>query len=65
VSDAQQAMTGLRSRIYRPHPAAHATYKELYSLYRQMHDAFGTSEWQGNLFSVMKQLIEIRNQVRM
>ena len=65
VPDAQQAMTGLRSRLYRPTPAAHVIYKELYSLYRQMHDAFGTPAWQGNLFGVMKTLIEIRDRVRM
>ena len=33
---------------------------ELYPLYRQLHDAFGTKEWNGNLYGVMKELIEIR-----
>ncbi len=27
-------------------------------------DAFGTKEWNGNLFGVMKKLIEIRSRVR-
>ena len=62
--DAQKAMTGLRRRIYRPDPEAHAVYRELYGLYRRLHDAFGTREWQGNLYDVMKRLIEIRGRAR-
>ena len=34
------------------------------ALYRTLHDAFGTQEWNGNLYGVMKQLIDIRNRVR-
>jgi L-ribulokinase len=63
-ADAQQAMTGLKARVFQPNPAAHAVYKELYSLYRRLHDAFGTQQATGNLYDVMKQLIEIRNQAR-
>jgi L-ribulokinase len=63
-SDAQKAMTGLKTRVFQPNPAAHAVYKELYSLYRKLHDAFGTQQAAGNLYDVMKQLIEIRNRVR-
>jgi L-ribulokinase len=61
---AQKKMTGLKAKIYRPNPKAHAVYKELYPLYRTLHDAFGTKEWNGNLFGVMKKLIEIRGRVR-
>jgi L-ribulokinase len=63
-ADAQKAMTGLKSRVFKPNPAAHAVYKELYSLYRKLHDAFGTPQASGNLYDVMKQLIAIRNQAR-
>ena len=62
--DAQKAMTGLKSRVFKPNPAAHAVYKELYSLYRKLHDAFGTQQAAGNLYDVMKRLIEIRNRAR-
>jgi L-ribulokinase len=61
---AQKAMTGLKPRVFKPDPKAHAVYKELYALYKQLHDAFGTKEWNGNLHGVMKQLIEIRGRVR-
>ncbi|HVM47018.1 MAG TPA: ribulokinase [Candidatus Acidoferrum sp.] len=61
---AQRAMTGLKPKVYQPNAKAHAVYQELYGLYQQLHDAFGTREWQGNLFGVMKKLIEIRCRVR-
>ena len=63
-ADAQQAMTGLKKKDYAPNPAAHAVYKQLYALYRQVHDCFGTNTWKGDCSNVMKQLIEIRNRVR-
>ena len=61
---AQKKMTGLKPRVFKPHPKAHAIYQRLYPLYRKLHDAFGTKVWRGNLFEVMKQLIEIRNRAR-
>jgi L-ribulokinase len=39
-------------------------YAELYPLYRTLHDAFGTTGWHGNLYGVMKGLIDIRARVR-
>ncbi len=61
---AQKKMTGLKAKIYQPNPRAHKVYQELYAIYKELHDAFGTQEWQGNLHGVMKQLIEIRERVR-
>jgi len=57
---AQQAMTGVKKKVYRPDPKAHAVYKELYVVYRQLHDAFGL----GGEANVMKQLIAIRQAAR-
>jgi L-ribulokinase len=61
---AQRKMTGLKPKVYKPDPKAHAVYRELYSIYKTLHDAFGTREWTGNLHGVMKQLIDIRRRVR-
>ena len=61
---AQKKMTGLKPKVYTPNPKAHAVYRELYPIYKKLHDAFGTREWNGNLHGVMKQLIDIRNRVR-
>jgi L-ribulokinase len=63
-AEALQAMTGLKARVFRPNPKAHEVYKQLYALYRKLHDAFGTKEGNGSLYPVMKELIEIRNQAR-
>jgi L-ribulokinase len=57
-------MTGLKPRFYKPDPKAHETYRELFALYRKLHDAFGTRSGDRNLFDVMKQLLDIRNRAR-
>jgi L-ribulokinase len=59
-ASAQKAMTGVKAKVFTPNPPAHAVYKELYAVYRQLHDAFGI----GNQRNVMKRLIEIRTQAR-
>lgn len=63
-AEAQAAMTGLKDIEYVPNAAAHEVYKQLYALYRDVHDAFGTREWTGNLFHVMKTLLDIRDAAR-
>ena len=60
-ASAQKAMTGLKPRAFKPNPKAHAVYRELYALYKTLHDAFGTKDWNGNLSGIMKLLLEIRN----
>jgi len=61
---AQKKMTGVKSTVYRPNKAAAKVYAELYTLYRTLHDAFGTTTCQGTLSHVMKDLIAIRNRIR-
>jgi L-ribulokinase len=63
-ASAQKKMTGLKPKVYKPNAKAHAVYQELYALYKELHDAFGTQAWKGNLYGVMKKLIEIRGHVR-
>ena len=64
VPAAQRKMTGTKTTVFRPRKAAAATYAQLYGLYRQLHDAFGTTGYKGQLHNVMKDLIAIRNRVR-
>jgi L-ribulokinase len=59
-----RAMTGLKPRVFSPDPKAHAVYRELYSLYNALHDAFGTASWKGSLHPVMKRMIDIRTRAR-
>jgi len=61
---AQRAMTGLKRKVFRPEPRAHGVYKRIYALYKQLHDAFGTSQWRGSLYAVMKALLEMRAEAR-
>ncbi|MBI4657507.1 MAG: ribulokinase [Verrucomicrobia bacterium] len=61
---AQRVMTGLKRQVFKPDPEAHAVYRELSGLYKGLHDAFGTKDWSGNLYDVMKELLEIRNHAR-
>lgn len=63
-SVAQKAMTGLKPRVFTPDAKAHAVYRQIYSLYKELHDAFGTEKWKGNLHGVMKKLLEIRQKAR-
>jgi L-ribulokinase len=63
ADEAQRTMTGTRA-TYLPDPERHAVYSHLYSLYRQLHDAFGTKEWTGGMHNVMKDLLELRDEVR-
>ena len=63
-ASAQKAMTGLKPKVFKPNPKAHAVYKEIYALYKQLHDAFGTTGWKGNLSNVMKELLDIRAKSR-
>ena len=63
-AEAQKAMTGLKTRAFRPDPKAHEVYKRLYVLYRKLHDAFGLPQPGAGLYDVMKELIAIRNSVR-
>jgi len=63
IEHAQNQMTGV-DKVYKPIEANHKVYQKLYALYKQLHDAFGTKKWQGSMYNVMKDLLDIRDQVR-
>jgi len=63
IEEAQRVMTGIKE-VYEPNEKHKEVYQALYRLYRQLHDAFGTSEWSGSLYNVMKDLIAIREKQR-
>jgi len=64
VSEAQSAICGVRDTVYAPIPENQRTYAELYGLYRELHDSFGTATWYGKINHVMKRLIAIRENQR-
>ena len=62
--DAQKNMCATKKTVYSPAPKNHKIYQELHRLYTQLHDAFGTKKWSGNLYNVMKDLLTIRDRER-
>ncbi|HDT14355.1 MAG TPA: ribulokinase, partial [Candidatus Aminicenantes bacterium] len=63
-AQAQAAMGGVKRKVFRPNPARHKVYLELYALYRELHDAFGTRDWSGDLARVMKDLLALKDRQR-
>ncbi len=60
-AEAQAAMCGVKAKTFKPARANGAVYGQLYRLYRQLHDGFGTKEWTGSMYNVMKDLLAIRD----
>ncbi|MCU7524688.1 MAG: ribulokinase [Ignavibacteria bacterium] len=63
LEEARGKMTGI-AKSYYPDAENGKTYKELFSLYTQLYESFGTASWHGNLSNVMKTLIKIRDEKR-
>ncbi len=64
VEDAQKALCRVRAEVFTPIPENQAVYAALYTLYRELHDAFGTTAWSGKLNTIMKNLIAVREKQR-
>jgi L-ribulokinase len=62
-ADAQAKMCGMKDISYKPNPQNNKIYRQLYTLYKQLHDAFGLQSWQGKLANVMKDLLNIKDNV--
>jgi len=58
--EAQAAICDIKDVSYTPDPENHRIYRELYKLYSRLHDAFGRKDWSGQLYTVMKDLLKIR-----
>jgi len=63
VPAAQSRMTGTKPEAFEPNPKHAATYAELYTLYRRLHDAF-SARGDGGVHDVMKDLLALRDRVR-
>ena len=57
---AQKAMTSIKPKQFKPIAANRKIYDQLYTLYRQLHDAFGARQKSADLFNVMKDLLTIK-----
>jgi len=63
-AEAQGAMCGIKDVTYKPVATKNKVYHRLYSLYKQLHDAFGVREWSGRLANVMKDLLSVKDSVQ-
>jgi L-ribulokinase len=63
VPDAQAAMCGVKQTTFKPIPENHKVYQQLYSLYKQLHDAFGVETYSGRMANIMKDLLSIKDRV--
>jgi len=59
-ADAQAAMCGVKDKTFKPIPENVKIYKQLYKLYKQLHDGFGVKDHTENLYNVMKDLLDIK-----
>jgi L-ribulokinase len=60
-ADAQAAMCGIKDVTYKPIAENARVYQQLYVLYKQLHDAFGTQDFSGKMANVMKELLSIKD----
>jgi len=63
-ADAITKMASPADRVFKPNPKAAETYNRLFTLYRRLHDCFGTTTCQCSLGDVMKELLAIRDAAR-
>jgi L-ribulokinase len=59
-ADAQAAMCGVKDKTFKPIAKNVEVYKQIYKLYKQLHDSFGVKDHTENLYNVMKKLLEIK-----
>lgn len=64
ISEIQENCCRMREKEYHPIPENQEIYREIYALYKTLHDAFGTADWSGQLGHVMKDIIDIRQRQR-
>jgi L-ribulokinase len=61
VPNAQAAMCAVKETTFKPIPENQKAYQELYSLYKQLHDAFGVESYSGKMANIMKDLLDIKD----
>lgn len=64
IEEAIKAMTSPSNRIYYPREKESEIYDRLYSMYKNLHDAFGKEGQTIDVFPVMKGLLQLKEEVR-
>ena len=61
-AQATRAMTGVLPQRFRPNARRAAVYERLYQLFKRLHDTFGTRAPTGSQYTLMKELLSIRDE---
>ena len=64
VPEAQAAVCGVKKTTFKPIPENQQVYQQLYSLYKQLHDAFGEESYSGKMANIMKDLLTIKDKAK-
>jgi L-ribulokinase len=60
VEQLQKKICRFKDIVYRPIPRNKNIYDKIYLLYKNLHDSFGTTTYNKNLYNVMKELLKIK-----
>ena len=63
IETIQKRICRVKATKYHPQPEEHKVYRNLYMLYKKLHDAFGLPDSKIDLHSVMKGLLKIKSDV--
>jgi len=63
VSEIQGKICRYKKKVFTPIPENRKVYRKLYSMYKTLHDSFGTRLYKKNLFNVMKELLKIKEKI--
>ena len=63
LQEVQGRICKLEEKYFKPESNSVKIYKELYEIFCQLHDAFGKEGESANLYSVMKELINLKNRI--
>lgn len=63
VKEGQKKICKFKKTKYTPDLKSKNVYDRLYSLYKNLHDAFGTRNYRKTLYYVMKELLKIKKEV--
>jgi L-ribulokinase len=64
VEEAIERMSGVKPTVYYPDKKKSLIYSKLFRLYQQLHDIFGTHQYSSNLYNVMKELLQIKQEMK-
>ena len=63
IEEIQSRICKVKEKKYSPDKSEHDIYTKIYTLYKNVHDAFGVEGYSESMFNIMKKLIEIKKEL--